>query len=248
MSTCTNRVALVTGAGGDGIGRSIALTLAREGAAVIVNFHTDAQKADAVVAHIHSRGGQAIAIKADVTNPDDVASLVEAARERFGQVDILVNSAGGGWAIADYADVPLERWKQVLAGEIDPALLLLSQLVPAMRQAKWGRVVNIGMAGASELTSLKGLAPDYCMGKAARAWLTHATARGEHKHGITVNCVCPGHTPAYETFEQAIEHCDRGPAWQARKGVCPQDTAESVAFLCSDAARFVTGTEITFSG
>lgn len=94
---CEDKVALVTGAAGNGMGRSIALTLAREGAGVVVNYRTSADSAQAVVAHIAGRGGKALAYQADVTQLDQCQGLVDAAVETFGKVDICIIGPGAGW-------------------------------------------------------------------------------------------------------------------------------------------------------
>ena len=94
---CKDKVALVTGAAGHGMGRSITLTLAREGAQVVVNYHTSEDRAHAIVDHITRRGGQAIAVQADVFDPDGCQQLVDTTLERFGQVDICIVGPGAGW-------------------------------------------------------------------------------------------------------------------------------------------------------
>ena len=95
--SCARRVAVVTGAAGRGMGRSIALTLAREGAYVVVNYRTSADSAEAIVAHIRGRGGSALAVQADIFDPDGCRDLVDRTIERCGPVDICVVGPGGGW-------------------------------------------------------------------------------------------------------------------------------------------------------
>lgn len=239
--TCEGKVAIVTGAAGKGMGRSIALTLAREGAKVVVNYRTSEDSAKAVVGHIQSRGGGAIAVQADVSREDGCKKLAEAACAEFGRVDVLVNNAGGGWDTRDYTQIPLDDWKAVLAGEIDSSFLLMKHVVPGMRQRKWGCVIHLGMGGALGFRSVAGLAPDYCLGKAARAWMTTAFGQQEFDKGITVNCVEPSIVGPLETLAEAIEQCDHGPGWQERASATPQDIAEGVAFLCSERGRFISG-------
>ena len=243
---CEGKVAVVTGAAGKGIGRSIALTLAREGAKVVVNYRTSEESAKAVVEHIASRGASAVAVQADVSDEDGCKKLVEAACEKFGQVDILVNNAGGGWEIRDYTDIPLDDWKAVLAGEIGSTFLLMKHVAPGMRQRRWGRIIHLGMGGVLGYRSVKGLAPDYCLGKAARAWMTRAFGLDEFASGITVNCIEPSIVGPFQALEEAVEQCDHGPAWAKRITSSPQDIAEGVAFLCSEAGEFISGTILPY--
>ncbi len=246
MNTLNGRTAIITGAAGNGIGRSTAMTLAREGAKVIVNYRSSGEQAEAVVSHIRSMGQTAVAVQADVTQEPDVARLVEAASLEVGPVDILVNNAGGGWDVRDYTEMTPQQWHAVLAGEIDSTLLLLKYVLPGMRQRKWGRIVHVGMAGAAAMSGVRGMAPDYCMGKAARSWMTKAFAGQEAGSGVTVNCVAPAYTPAFESFRQAAEAASGGDAWLNRSAATPQDIAEGIAFFCSDKARFITANELSY--
>lgn len=243
---CEGKVAVVTGAAGKGMGRSIALTLAREAAKVVVNYRTSEDMARRIVDHIAGRGGDAIAVRADVAEADGCKSLVGAAVERFGQVDILVNNAGGGWDIRDYTEISLDHWKAVVSAEINSSFLLMKHVVPGMRQRQWGRIIHFGMADILSARSTSGIAPDYCLGKAARTWMTRAFGLQEFAKGITVNCIGPGMVPGIEALPEATEQCDHGPAWQNRKYASPQDIAEGVAFLCSEAGRFISGCELTY--
>jgi len=244
------RTALITGSCGEGMGRSTAFRLAREGANIVLNYGTHRRGAT-VKAHseriadgIDSLGGRAIVCEADTAIEDEVEGMVKAAREAFGSIDILVNNAGGEWSIKDYTKIPHEHWKDVLADEIDAPFLLMKHIVPGMRKRKWGRIIHIGMQGALMLQQIKGLAPDYCLGKAARAWMTTAFGIQEFGNGITVNAVEPGLT-AHMRFEDAFEAvAGSGRVWRAREKVMVHDIAEIVAFLCSEAARFISGSSI----
>ena len=243
---CEGKVAIVTGAAGKGMGRSIALTLAREGAKVVVNYRTSEAMANSIVEHICEAGGQATAVQADVTQQADVQRLVATAEESLGPIDILVNNAGGGWDIRDYTKMEPDEWRAVLSGEIDTTLLLLKYVVPGMRERKWGRIIHLGMDRVTHLSNVKYVAPDYCLGKAARSWMTTALGLGEFPSGITVNCMAPGITPALTTLADSVEYAAHGPGWQGRSDLCPQDVAEGIAFLCSEAGRFITGSELTY--
>ncbi len=251
MEDLTGRTALITGSCGDGMGRSIALRLGRAGANIVLNYGTHRHgpevraHAEDVSQAIASFGGRALIHEADTRDEAQVIGLVEAARREFGQIDILVNNAGGDWQIQDFTAIPFAHWRSVLAAEIDGAFLLMKHTVPGMRARGWGRVVHLSMERVLQMGSMKGLAPDYCLGKAARAWMTTAFGLPELAHGITVNCLQPG-IIEHISFAEALAAA-RGDtaAWRARGKPGPHDAAEVVAFLCSEAGRFISGTTIS---
>ena len=240
-TTCKGKVAIVTGAAGKGMGRSIALSLAREGAKVVVNYRASKLNAEEIVSHIAGRGAEAIAVQADVFTANGCKSLFDAAISRFGQVDICIIGPGGGWH-----PEPPDKLNSAAAladaeSELAPIFHLLPLVLPGMYDRRWGRIVGISL-----LPPFNSPAYAYNVAKAAR---TNALllAKGQAwAKGVTVNIIAPGPVAEIETLEQAIEFCDRGPAWQGRSNVSPQDIAEGVAFLCSDAARFITGCELPF--
>ena len=239
--TCKDKVAIVTGAAGGGMGRSIALTLAREGAAVVVNYRTSAESAKAIVAHIKGRGGQALAVQADVFLAVDCERLVDAAVKESGRVDICIIGPGAGWhpAPPERLDVPatLADANQELA----PLYNLMPLILPGMYERKWGRIVALALHPRE-------LPPAYAynVAKAARSAAVRLASSEAWPHGVTVNAICPGPVGAIETLEEAVEQCAHGPEWQNRGNTSPQDIAEGVAFLCSDAGRFITGCELTY--
>jgi len=238
------KTALITGSCGDGIGRSTALRLAREGANIVLNYGTHRRgpemqaRAKQIAAAIAELGGRALIHEADSTDEAQVVAMVAAAQRAFGGVDILVNNAGGDWHIRDYTEIPFADWQAVLAAEVNGPFLLLKHTVPGMRAKGWGRVVHISMEGALRMAGMRGLAPDYCLGKAARAWMTQAFGPGELARGITVNAVEPGIID-HLSWEDALAAA-RGPLPVSRTQATPADIAEVIAFLCSEAGRFVT--------
>lgn len=236
------KTALVTGSTGRGMGRSIALSLAREGANIVLNYETRPQRAEGVLRAIESMGGRALLHQADVASEEGAKSLYEAAVSAFHRVDILVVSAGGAWLPVDTPDLDAEHWRRVLAEEIYSPLYLLPLVLPAMRQQHWGRVILLG-GHDSEDWREEDAPLDYPLGKAARHWLARALARRESIHGITVNAIAPG-TIDYVELDEALADLDHGEAWQKRSVPRPQDAGDVAAFLCSEAARFVTGSII----
>jgi len=169
------RAALVTGSTAGGMGRSIALTLARDGADIVLNFGTnrrgpEAEEASARVAKaIRDMGRRTLVVEADTKKDEDVAAMVKTAADEFGKIDILVNNASGPWVVRDYTEIPLEEWKEATSAQIDGAFLTMKYVVPGMRERRWGRVMHLGMSGALHMGGVAGVAPDYCLGKAARA-------------------------------------------------------------------------------
>lgn len=240
------RVALVTGASGRGIGRSIALTLAREGADIVVNFQQRHQRAEEVAKAIESMGRRALLRQADVSDPAAVRAMVEAAEAHFERLDIVVGSAGGSWQPHDLPEIEPEHWRTVLSEEIDAAYALLRAALPGMRRRGWGRIVLVGGYRADDWRFGPPEAPlDYPLGKAARHWLARTLGPRELAHGITINAVAPGPIE-YVTLQQARRLAEG--SGETVSESTPQDVAEVVAFLCSERARFVTGAVIPVVG
>ena len=236
-----DKVALVTGSAGKGMGRSIALTLAREGAKVAINYRTSKKDAQAIVNHIKSSGGDAIAIEANIFEADDCKKLVNATIEHFSKIDICIINPGAGWHPEPIDKLDSSAALEDVHNEVAPFFHLMPLVLPEMYKRKWGRVIGISL-----LPPYESPAYSYNVGKAAR---THAMlqARDEAWHnGVTVNIISPGPVPAIESLNEAIEQCDHGPAWHKRSNTSPQDIAESAAFLCSDAGRFITGCTLPF--
>ncbi len=239
---CKNKVAIVTGAAGNGMGRSIALTLAREGAQVIVNYLTSAESAAAIVSHIQNRSGSAIAVKADVTKPNECKVLLETAKKTFGQVDICIIGPGGGWH-----PEPVDKLNSVGAlddayRELAPLYNLMPLVLPGMYERKWGRLVGIGLHPAK-------LSPVYAYnsGKAARNHALLLAQDSAWSHGVTVNVIAPGPVEGLPNMKTAIELCDHGDKWQKRTNVTPQDIAEGITMLCSESGRFITGCQLPYA-
>lgn len=244
--TLEGKVALVTGSTGRGMGRSIALTLARDGADVILNYKERVGRASDVAKAVESFGRRVYVHQADVADPDAVQRMVEAAEGQLGQVDIAVCNAGGSWKPQDFAEIDPEHWRAVMAEEVDSAYALIRSTLPGMRERGWGRIVVLSGYRADDWTFGPPAAPiDYALGKSGRNWLARTLAPREREHGITINAVAPGPIP-YVEFEQAVREVTE--ADPARPEPRPQDVAELVAFLCSESARFVTGAVIPLTG
>jgi len=236
-----DKVALVTGSAGKGMGRSIALTLAREGAKVAVNYRTSKDQAQAIVNHIESHASNAIAVEADVFEADDCAHLVDATIEHFGRIDICLVNPGAGWHPEPIDKLDSSAAIEDVRHEVAPFLHLMPLVLPQMYKQKWGRIIGISL-----LPPYDSPAYSYNVGKAARVHALLKARDQAWRHGVTVNVIAPGPVPAIESLSEAVERCQHGPAWQKRSNTSPQDIAESVAFLCSDAGRFITGCVLPF--
>lgn len=242
----TGRVALVTGASGKGMGRSIALTLARDGADIVVNFKERRERAEETAKVIESMGRRALVQQADASDPDAVLSMVRAAEAHFGRLDIAVCSAGASWKPQDITEIEPAHWRSVMAEEIDAAYAVLRAALPGMRTRGWGRIVLVGGHMADEWRFGPPDTPlDYPLGKAARHWLARTLGPRELPHGVTINAIAPGPIE-YVTLEQARRLAEGD--IEAGDAPTPQDAAEVVAFLCSERARRITGAVVPVAG
>ena len=233
---CEGKVAIVTGAAGDGIGRSVALTLAREGAQVVVNYRSSSRSGRALVAHIERQGGKAIAVEADIFQAEGCKKLVQATLDPLSRVDICVIGPGADWHGESIDKLDPAAALQDVCQEVAPPFYLMPLLLPGMYAQKWGRIIGIALLPSYD-------SPAYAFGvaKAARAQALLRARDQAWEHGVTINVIGPGPLPMIENLETAAEQCGHGPAWQQRATASPQDIAEGVAFLCSEAARFITG-------
>jgi 3-oxoacyl-[acyl-carrier protein] reductase len=182
-----DRVALVTG-GSRGIGRAISVALAAAGAAVAVNYRERENEAASVVAEIERAGGRAIAVRADVSVGDDVKAMIHEVERNLGLVDVLVNNAGIG-TIIDIDHLTEAEFDQTLAVNLKSAFLCTQAVLPAMRERRWGRIVNLSSAAARG-PGLLGV--HYNASKAGLEGLTRGYAARLASEGITVNAVAPG--------------------------------------------------------
>ena len=238
---CEGRVAIVTGSAGKGMGRSIALTLAREGASVVVNYRASERSAAELVEHIRQRGGEAIAVRADVFEAAECRRLIDRATEQFGRVDICVVGPGAGWHPEGPSGLGAGDGLDDVRREIAPLYNLMPLVLPGMYERRWGRLVGIAL-----VPPYSSPAYSYNVAKAARAQALLLASQEAWPRGVTVNVVGPGPIAEIASFQEAVEQCDRGPAWRSRVAASPQDIAEGVAFLCSEAGRFITSCELRY--
>ncbi len=241
----SGKVAVVTGSGRN-IGRAIALRLARDGAAVVVNARANRAQAEAVAAEISAGGGRAVACVADVTDEAAVGRLIAAAAESFGRLDILVNNAAVRHEAA-LADMSLADWHAILGVVLDGAFLTTRAALPHLETAGGGTIVNIG--GLTGHTGAEGRA-HVVTAKAGLQGLTKALAWELASRKVTVNLVVPGLIDtARDTSSAAARpahHAIHRPLL-GRRGT-PEEVAGMVAALCGPDGRFVTGQAIHVNG
>lgn len=240
----TGRAALVTG-GGRGIGRAITRSLAAAGAAVTVNYRGNSAAAEATVAEIQAAGGEAAAAQADVSDSKAVEAMVKAAIARFGRLDILVNNAGITHD-ALLLRMKDEEFDDVLATNLRGVFLCTRAVLRQMSKQRSGRIVNI--------TSVIGLIgnpgqANYAAAKAGVIGFTRAAAREIAPRNVTVNAVAPGFIETEmtdilgeETRKAILERIPLGRLGQ------PEEVAELVTFLASDAAAYITGQTFGIDG
>ncbi len=236
------RVALVTGASRN-IGRAIALALAQEGAAIVVNARVAQDEARAVVKEIESRGGKAVASLADVTDEKAVSALVRSALDAFGRLDILVNNA----AVRDVTpidDIDFATWKRITGIILDGAFLTTKASLAALRASGAGAIVNIG--GMSGHTGTTGR-PHVVAAKLGLVGLTRALAHDLAPDGITVNCVVPGLIDTQRGGSSGTKTAHLRETLLGRHGT-PEEVASVVRFLAGPNARYVTGQEWHVNG
>jgi len=243
MADLKDKVAIVTG-GGKGIGKAIALDLAKAGAAVVVNSATEAS-CSATAAEINAAGGRAIAVAGDVGTAEVAEKLVAAATETYGGLHILVNNAGitrDGLLMR----MKEEDWDEVLRVNLKSAFLLSKAATRPMMKARWGRIINITSVVGE--TGNPGQA-NYAAAKAGLAGMSRALARELGSRQITVNCVAPGFIETDMT--QSLSEPQRAQLQQQiplqRLGMAA-DVAASVLFLAGQGGAYITGQSLQVNG
>ncbi len=242
-----DKVAIVTG-GDSGIGHAIALELAREGAAVTVNFHRDADAAAATVKAIADAGGRARAQQADVASVTDIGALVDQTVAAFGRLDIMVNNAGMETRTS-VLDTTEHQFDLVIGVDLKSAFFGVQLAARQMiAQGGGGRIINI--SSIHEDWPMPGNAP-YCAAKGGVRMLTRTAGVELAPHGITVVGVAPGavHTPIDEaTLADPVQRAKLEAAIPLGRVAEPEEIAAVVAFLASDRSSYATASTVTVDG
>jgi len=246
MGKLKGKVAVVTGGSRD-IGRAISIKLAKEGANVVVNYNSSEAGANETIAEIKSFGGEAIAVKADVSKLDNINNLKEKTVEAFGgKVDILVNNAGGLFARKTLQELDESFYDLVMEVNFKSTVFVMQAFEPLM--GKGASIVNLssqasrdGGGGGSSL---------YASSKGAVTTFSRAMAKELGPKGIRVNAICPGliGTKFHDDFTSDEIRTKVASGTPLRREGNASEVADLVAYLCSDEASFITGNNIDING
>jgi 3-oxoacyl-[acyl-carrier protein] reductase len=243
----TGQVALITGAS-SGIGRATAEAVAREGARVAVNYRKNQKGAEETVEAIRKAGGEAVAVRADVTRQDEVRALVAEVRKQFGRIDILVNNAGDLIARRTLTDMTEEYWDQIMDLNLKSVFLCTQAVWEEMAARKSGIIINVSSIAGRNGGGLGAAA--YATAKGGLLTYTKGLAKELAPHGIRVNGINPGviatpyherHSPP-ELMAKMVANIPQG-----RPGTA-DEIADVILFLASPAARYVLGETVEVNG
>ncbi|HWP48599.1 MAG TPA: SDR family oxidoreductase [Candidatus Limnocylindrales bacterium] len=239
MERLENKIALVTGAS-RGIGKATALALGCEGAHVVATART-LEALEAVADQLRQMGREALAVVADLGVERDIHHLVEEALRRFGRIDILVNNAAIIHPPIDLVNFDSDLWRKVIDVNLTGPALLIKAVLPGMMRNRFGKIINISSIGGRR--GGKGRSA-YRVTKAGLISLTESVAAEVKPYGIDVNCICPGGVDT-EGYREAFGSKGRE---ENPKLMRPEEIAELVIFLASDASSAITGTAIDAFG
>ncbi len=241
----SGRVALVTGGSGE-LGRAMCRTLADCGAAVAVHYHGSQEKAGRVVSDIATSGGRAMAVQADVTDPDEVTRMAAGIRGALGEPDIVIANAVIQYEWTSIIDQPLSDFDSQYESCVKQSVMLAKEFVPAMQAKGWGRFVAINTECAMQCGPGMGA---YVSGKRGLDGVVRVLAREVGKDGVTVNQVAPGWIASDKVIANPDDvqagYRERVPL---KRAGTDQEIANVVAFLASDLASFITGAYVPVCG
>ena len=239
------KVALVTGAS-RGIGRACALRLAEAGYDVVVNYQSHQAEAAEVERRIVALGRGAMSIQADVSQPEAVDAMVRKAFQRWGRIDVLVNNAGVS-AIRSFDELTVEEWDQVMNINLKSVFLCCQRVAPIMKTRRSGKIIMLSSQAGQ--TGGFFIGAHYAVSKAGIVCLTKYLAKTLAPFGVLVNCVAPGiiETNMSKSFprELVLQLVNQVPL--GRMGT-PDDVANAVVFLASEASAYITGATIPING
>jgi NAD(P)-dependent dehydrogenase (short-subunit alcohol dehydrogenase family) len=249
MARLQDRVIIVTG-GAHGIGRAYCEGLAREGARVVV-ADLDPEGAEAVVKALGSAGKDALAVLADVSQPEATERMAAATVERFGRIDGLINNAAlfqrPAMSRVPFDQIPVEEWDRLMAVNLRGVFLCCRAVAPYMKRQGQGKIVNI-----SSGTVFHGspMAAHYVASKAGVVGFTRSLARELGEYNINVNAIAPGLTISMEEVSDArmARNQQRVQARALKRTEVPQDLVGTVVFLCSSESDFMTGQTLVVDG
>ena len=247
-----DRVAVVTG-GGNGIGRAAVMKFAEEGAVPVI-CDIEVESADAVVQEIMENGGSAHAYDVDVTNSESIGDMVEDITSKLGRIDILVNNAGTGKSIP-FLELSEEEWDSVVDTNLKGCFLCSKAVLKHMMDQRYGKIINI--SSCDRIHSFAGSkSVHYSSSKAGVAGFTRQLALEVAEYGINVNSVAPGHTKVKRYVERVERYFGKWEDYEKemlsriplREFAVPEDQANAIVFLSSEAARHITGATLDVNG
>ncbi len=246
MTNLSGKTAIVTGGGRD-IGRAISLQLAADGANVVVNYAHDEKGAAATVQEIEAAGGKAIAVKADLTSAADVAALVRATTDAYGnEIAVLVNNAGGMVARKSLSEMDDEFFDHVMRLNVTSTFMVTQAVAPHMPEG--AAIVNLASQAGRDGGGPGAAA--YASAKGAVMTFTRAMAKELGPKGVRVNSLCPGMiaTSFHDTFTKDEVRANVANSTPLRRQGDAKEIAAAVAYLASDKASFITGANIDING
>lgn len=243
------KIALVTGSA-KGLGKMVALSLAKEGCDVVINYLYSEKEAHSLKKQIQSYGVRSIALQADITQREQLSALVEQTKKELGgSIDILVNNAGPFIRERrSFGDYTIEEIDYMVQGNLISAMFLDHLVIPDMREKQWGRIIHFGFGHAAEARGWPHRAA-YAAAKVGLVSFTKTLATEEAEHGITVNMICPGDIRGNnkEKYIREVDHLTEDDTPNKRPGT-GEDVARIITFLCQPMSDFVTGNIIDISG
>jgi 3-oxoacyl-[acyl-carrier protein] reductase len=239
-----NRVAVVTG-GTRGIGKGIALGLARQGARVALAYRANKAAAQLALRELQTAGSDCVAVETNITDPARAEQLVKTVADRYGRMDVLVNNVGE-FRWGTLADSSVEEWSSIFDSNVMTVFYMCRAALPLMRKGRWGRIVNLGAVGAERAFGQAKISA-YAAAKAAVVALSRSLALEEAKNGITVNVVNPSSIDEKDlTLEEARKLKDA--RYPIGRPPTVDDVAAAVSFFASEEAEYVTGQVVNVSG
>jgi NAD(P)-dependent dehydrogenase (short-subunit alcohol dehydrogenase family) len=242
------KVALVTGAGSQiGFGRAIALLLAAEGCDAVAVTDIDLAGAEQTAEAVRKLGRRSIAVKADVTDRDEVQAMVKKIAGEYGRIDILANVAGAVFGFGPLEEQDVATWEKNVRLNLYGTMLVSQAVLPLMKERKYGSIVNIGSGSTQQYGHGVNA---YAMSKAAVHLFTKQLALTEVKTGVRVNCVAPGPSPTnfIKAPDKAAALAPHIKSVPMGKATTPEDIANATAFLASDVSGDITGQVLHVSG
>jgi 3-oxoacyl-[acyl-carrier protein] reductase len=239
-----NRVALITG-GSRGIGRGIAVRLAKDGVRIAIAYRSNKAAAQQTLRELQAHGVDCVAVETDITDPGRAEQLLQTVADRFGRLDILVNNVGD-FRWGTLAESSIEDWQAIFNSNLSSVVYVSRAALPYMRKGRWGRIINLGAVGAERAFGQAKISA-YAAAKAAVVALSRSLALEEAKNGITVNVVNPS---SIDEKELSLDEARRIRDARFPIGRPPtvEDVAASVAFFASEEAEYVTGQVVNVSG